>query len=110
MTRFAFPFVITIVTFDVGVDEYGNPVPSAAHSATAWGDLQPFGANELGGLDETESEEVRFFLEPTAVVTAGSTLTSSSRPADTFAAVGPPEPRLYGGPLDYIRIRGRRAR
>lgn len=103
---FAFPLVVTVTTFDVGVDDYGNPVPSGSSSATARGDYQPLRAEERDGVDFTDLEEFRFYLEPSAVVSSSSTLTVNGV---TFHVVGPPEARVYGSPLDHVRCRARRA-
>jgi len=110
MTSFAFPLVVTISTAGVGVDEYGNPVPSAFTSATAYGDWQPVRTDEtVDGISSVAVDEVRFYLEPGVVVTAGDRLAAAG---DTFEAIGPPDIRTYAaagsGTLDYVRIRARR--
>ena len=106
MTYFAFPLVITVHTAGVGVDEYGNPVPSAFTTATARGDVQPVRTDEAAdGISSVDVDEVRFYLEAGTVVSAGSRLEAAGV---TYEAVGPADTRTYGGALDYVRVRARR--
>jgi hypothetical protein len=103
---FAFPFVVTVSAAGVGVDDYGNPVPSAWTSATARGDIQPVRTDEtIDGISSVEVDEVRFYLETGTVVAAGDRLTVDDV---TYEAIGPADSRVYGGRLDYVRIRARR--
>jgi len=103
---FAFPLVVTVHAAGVGVDEYGNPVPSAWTSATARGDVQPVRTDEtVDGVSDVAVDEVRFYLEAGTVVTGGSRLTAAGV---TYEAIGPADSRDYGGRLDYVRVRARR--
>lgn len=104
---FAFPLVVTVSSASVGVDEYGNPVPSAWTSATARGDVQPVRTDEtLDGISAVDVDEVRFYLEPGTAVAAGDRLAAAGV---TYEAIGPADDRAYGGRLDYVRIRARRS-
>jgi hypothetical protein len=103
---FAFPHVVTVHAAGVGVDDYGNPVPSAWTSATARGDVQPVRTDEtVDGISSVEVDEVRFYLEPGTVVGAGDRLEVHDV---TYEAIGPADTRAYGSRLDYLRIRARR--
>lgn len=107
MSSFSFPLVVTVLTAGVGADEYGNPVPSSFTSATAWGDVQPVRTDEtIDGLSAVGVDEVRFYLEPGSVVSAGSRLIAAGV---TYEAIGPADARVYGGALDYVRVRARRS-
>lgn len=104
---FAFPLVVTVSVAGVGVDEYGNPVPSSWTSATARGDVQPVRTDEtIDGISDVDVDEVRFFLEPGTTVTAGARLEAAGV---TYEAIGPADTRDYGARLDYVRIRARRS-
>lgn len=104
---FAFPHTITVHAAGVGVDDYGNPVPSAWTSATARGDVQPVRTDEtVDGISSVAVDEVRFYLELGTVVAAGDRLEVD---AITYEAIGPADERAYGTRLDYVRIRARRA-
>lgn len=107
MSSFAFPLVVTISTAGVGVDEYGNPVPSGWTSATARGDVQPVRTDEQDtGTSDVDVDEVRFYLAAGTVVGSGDRLAAAGV---TYEAIGPPDSRSYGGRLDYVRIRARRS-
>lgn len=102
-----FPKVVTVHTAGTGVDEYGNPTPSAFTSATARGDIQPVTTDEVrDGLGSVSSDEVRFYLEAGTVVTELDRLEVDGV---TYEALGPADDRAYGSALDYVRIRARRS-
>lgn len=102
----AFPKVVTIHVAGVGVDEYGNPTPSAFTSVTARGDVQPVTTEEArDGLGAIGSDEVRFYLE---AGTAVDELDRLEVAGVTYEALGPADTRAYGSALDYVRIRARR--
>ncbi len=107
MSSFAFPLVVTISAAGVGVDEYGNPVPSGWTSATARGDCQPVRTDEAAtGIADVDVDEVRFYLEAGTSVSSGDRLTVAGV---TYEAIGPADSRSYGADLDYVRIRARRS-
>ena len=101
-----FPYPVTIYTSAGGVDDYGNPVPSAFSGATALGDYQPVTTDETrDGVSATDSDEVTFFFPD------GTSVTSSDRfgvDGRTYEAIGPPIARNTGSRLDYVRIRAKR--
>ena len=106
MSSFSFPLVVTVHTAAVGVDDYGNPTPSSYSSVTAYGDVQPVRTDEaIDGISATQVDEVRFFLAAGTTVAAGDRLEARGV---TYEAIGPPDERDYGRPLDYVRIRARR--
>lgn len=101
-----FPHTVTIYTAAGGVDDYGNPTPSAFTSATALGDYQPVTTDETrDGISAVDSDEVTFFFPD------GTTVASSARLAvdgNTYEVMGPAVRRNTGSRLDYVRIRARR--
>lgn len=100
------PYVVTIATAGVGVDEYGNPTPSAFTSVTARGDVQPVTTDETrDGISDIDTDEVRFYFPAGTVVGSSARLTVAG---DTYEAIGPDTNRNPGSPLDYVRIRARR--
>lgn len=104
---FAFPLVVTVSSAGVGVDDYGNPIPSAYTSVTARGDVQPVRTDEtIDGISSIDTDEVRFFLEPGTVVASGARLAVAGV---TYEAIGPSDARAYGSRLDHVRIRARRS-
>lgn len=103
---FAFPLIVTVSAAGVGVDDYGNLIPSSYTTATAWGDVQPVRTDEAAdGTSSVDVDEVRFYLEPGTAVTSGDRLAVAGV---TYEAIGPADVRAYGAPLDYVRIRARR--
>ena len=106
MTWQRWPYTVTVHTAGVGVDEYGNPTPSAFTSADVAGDVQPVTTDETrSGIDAVDTDEVRFLFP------AGSVVTSSDRlevAGDSYEVFGPDVDRNTGSTLDYVRIRARR--
>lgn len=101
-----FPKTVTVHTAGVGVDEYGNPTPSAFTSSTAAGDIQPVTTDEIrDGLGAVASDEVRFYLEPGTVVTALDRLEVDGV---VYEVLGPADTRSYSSALDYVRVRAKR--
>ena len=101
------PYVVTVHSAGVGVDEYGNPIPSAFTSATARGDMQPVTTAEVNdGLARVDTDEVRFFFPPGTVVESTDRLECAG---ETFEVVGPAVVRDTGSPLDYVRVRATRS-
>ena len=100
------PYVVTILTAGVGVDEYGNAVPSAWTSATARGDYQPVNVDETrDGAGDIGTDEVRFYFPAGTTVTQRDRLTVDGA---TFEVIGDPDRRTTASHLDYVRARARR--
>jgi hypothetical protein len=100
------PYTVTVETAGVGVDEYGNPIPSAFTSSTIRGDVQPVTTDETrDGVSDIASDEVRFYFPAGTVVGSTDRLTVGT---DTYEALGPDTNRDTGSTLDYVRIRARR--
>lgn len=104
-----YPFVVTVHSAGVGVDEYGDPVPSSYTSATARGDYQPVNVDETrDGGGNVITDEVKFILEPSAVAVAVKAADRLEVDGQTFEVIGPPDARITGSPLDHVRARARR--
>ena len=65
-------------------------------------------AQALNNLGTVLTDEVKFILEPSAVARAITTADRLEVDGQTFEVIGPPDARITGSALDYVRARGRR--
>lgn len=104
-----YPFVVTVHSAGLVVDDYGDAVPSSWTSATARGDYQPVNVDETrDGAGVAITDEVKFLLEPSTVARAVGAADRLEVDGQTFEVLGPPDARITGSPLDYVRVRARR--